>query len=642
MSASSRVADHCRAYSLSSSSDPDYASRCNHQHDLTCDSCNLFPTTVKEIESKLENADIPQEEKEEMKFLMTQSKKNVEAWKAHVLRSINQDEARLETMNALDDKTALVVLDWAMKFIPRKYRESQSDWFGKRGLSWHISVALQKLEDNVQGLTLVHVFQKSNQDSLYALAVIDDVMQKLKATMPNLKSLHLKQDNAGCYHSATTMLGVHTLAQKHNIEVRMDFSDPQGGKGACDRKAATIKNHVRAYINAGNDVTNAEEMKRAIESNGGVSGTTTVFCAPLDIPDANPFPKWKGVSLINNIQYNATDMKVWRAYGMGTGKVVPYASFDLNETVELPTIHDLSASSNTPTFCNITARQRRRQDKSKQALPTSDTESSDNDTLFTCTEEGCIKTYQTYSSLQKHLECGKHKYALERESMLDKAMLRYARNLEVGASATDDSQIVMSTSAVDEHPVVKVTQGWALKQGGGSGNRLKESQKKYLVDLFILGESSGRKADPSEVSKSMRKARNTDGSLLFKADEFLTSQQIASFFSRLAAKKSLPSSNNLRIDDGDDDDFVAAMAEQEFEEMRHDVLEAIELRHPIAYESYNICEMAATSKLKKFSIAMLQDMCKFFELETPSETQKRKKPYIDILTEMVKSCTCSS
>jgi hypothetical protein len=35
---------------------------------------------------------------------------------------------------------------------------------------------------------------------------------------------------------------------------RIDFSDPQGGKGAADRLAATCKNDIRAYINEGNDV----------------------------------------------------------------------------------------------------------------------------------------------------------------------------------------------------------------------------------------------------------------------------------------------------------------------------------------------------------------------------------------------------
>ena len=38
---------------------------------------------------------------------------------------------------------------------------------------------------------------------------------------------------------------------------RIDFSDPQGGKGAADCLPATCKAHVRIFINEGHDVTNA-------------------------------------------------------------------------------------------------------------------------------------------------------------------------------------------------------------------------------------------------------------------------------------------------------------------------------------------------------------------------------------------------
>jgi hypothetical protein len=68
---------------------------------------------------------ISHEEKEEIKFVIEQSKKNVDAWKSH-LRSVNQDEGRIDMLNTFDSKPVLVVLDWAMKFIPRKYRESQN------------------------------------------------------------------------------------------------------------------------------------------------------------------------------------------------------------------------------------------------------------------------------------------------------------------------------------------------------------------------------------------------------------------------------------------------------------------------------------------------------------------------------------
>ena len=134
---------------------------------------------LQEIEHQLNSADISCEEKEEIAFVLAQSKKSVEAWKCHILRSINQDNARLDILHALDDHSVLVVLDWAMKFNPRKFRESQADWFGKRGMSWHISVAMRMLSDQstVETLTLIHLFQKSNQDSLCELAIIDDVLR---------------------------------------------------------------------------------------------------------------------------------------------------------------------------------------------------------------------------------------------------------------------------------------------------------------------------------------------------------------------------------------------------------------------------------------------------------------------------------
>ena len=57
------------------------------------------------------------------------------------------DQARLDVLRSLNQESTLLVLDWAMKFLPRKFRESQSDWFGKRGISWHLTVATRKNKD---------------------------------------------------------------------------------------------------------------------------------------------------------------------------------------------------------------------------------------------------------------------------------------------------------------------------------------------------------------------------------------------------------------------------------------------------------------------------------------------------------------
>ena len=246
-------------------------------------------------------------------------------------------------------------------------------------------------------------------------------------------------------------------------------------------------------------------------------------------------------------------MRVWRAYGVGKGKVIPYSKFNLEKRLNLPSLNKITdVSAECLSFTNIIPR--RTATKSKvPTLPSPDGSNTDADTLFTCPEEGCIKSYQRYSSLQKHLDSGRHKYALERMSLLDKALLDYAGNLESGAVAVEKSKgIVEGIPAIGVKPP---EMGWALKNVASNRRRFNESQKRYLKEIFDLGEKTGRKADPNQVSKSMRKARKEDGSPLFSAEEYMTTQQISSFFSCPSSKKSLPQSLSYQDEMEDDEDL---------------------------------------------------------------------------------------
>ena len=44
----------------------------------------------------------------------------------------------------IDESSVLIVQDWAMKYLTRKYRESQADWFDKRGIPWHLTIATRQ------------------------------------------------------------------------------------------------------------------------------------------------------------------------------------------------------------------------------------------------------------------------------------------------------------------------------------------------------------------------------------------------------------------------------------------------------------------------------------------------------------------
>ena len=111
---------------------------------MQCDRCNLFTAAVSDIQKNLMNANCTTEQREEMEYIITSCKSNIEAWKAHLLRDANQDLARQEILESLDENSILLVSDWAMKYVPKKFRETQRDWFGKRGISWHLSVAIRK------------------------------------------------------------------------------------------------------------------------------------------------------------------------------------------------------------------------------------------------------------------------------------------------------------------------------------------------------------------------------------------------------------------------------------------------------------------------------------------------------------------
>ena len=54
--------------------------------------------------------------------------------------------------------------------------------------------------------------------------------------------------------------------------------------------------------------------------------------------------------------------------------------------------------------------------------------------------------------------------------------------------------------------------------------------------------------------------------------------------------------------------------------MSKEVTKALTLQHPIVYETYNICEIVDQSKLAKFSIQTLKDICAALELDVASMT----------------------
>ena len=272
------------------------------------------------------------------------------------------------------------------------------------------------------------------------LSVLSDVVRQLREGHPQLQNIYYWQDNAGCYHCGTTIVGAKLIGQQHGVSVRrMDFCDSQASKGADDRKAATIKSHMKIFLSSGNNIESAEEMKNAILSSGGVPFVNVTDSGP---PEASTFStvRLECVSTISNIEYSEEGLRVWKAYNIGPGKLIQWKKLDVQPNPEIPRLSaiDCGTCGEKAQFKTITSKKAKIPLKKTNSTGPSDSPRSDescsdesNVALFPCPDEGCIKCYQRFSSLQWHLDCGRHHLAIENESLFDRAIVGHSERLDV-------------------------------------------------------------------------------------------------------------------------------------------------------------------------------------------------------------------
>jgi hypothetical protein len=190
----------------------------------------------------------------------------------------------------------------------------------------------------------------------------------------------------------------------------------------------------------------------------------------------------------------------------------------------------------------------------------------------------------------------------------------------------------MLSTTSDAQSTTALCQGWALRQTKKAA-RFNENQRSYLDEKFNIGVTSGIKADPAQVARDLRHARNDNGDQRFTIDEFLTPQQIKLYFSRKAAK-------NRKSTKELNDNAVAAEDATAYCTARDKIIQECQLTHPIMYDTYDVCKLYADKRLPKLSVALLRHICVFFNMDVESLSQHRKAPYISLINDLVQSCTC--
>ena len=107
-----------------------------------------------------------------------------------------------------------------------------------------------------------------------------------------------------------------------------------------------------------------------------------------------------------------------------------------------------------------------------------------------------------------------------------------------------------------------------------------EKAKSYLLDVFWMGEGTGKKATASDVALRMKSVRNETGQKIFSKIDWLTEQQIARYLSRLSAlNKSgqLPRTSSVSMNEDEEADADELAAEIETVQRRQQIRRELEL-----------------------------------------------------------------
>lgn len=147
-------------------------------------------------------------------------------------------DAKLEVMRSVVEEVGILTIDYKMKFDPKKYRQMSSDWYGRKGITWHGSVLPHKKRENERNmneygekvelpkLSFDHICRNDSSQKAYAVCfIIQLVCRQIRREVSELKKVVIHSDNAGSYSkkigscsTAANISGIWVAARQGRLQ----------------------------------------------------------------------------------------------------------------------------------------------------------------------------------------------------------------------------------------------------------------------------------------------------------------------------------------------------------------------------------------------------------------------------------------
>ena len=443
-----------------------------------------------------------------------QSTKSIIKYMKHQLRDEQQKQAKIFCSKQISAETAFWLRDYSQKVLPRSYREGQQSYFGKKGMSMHIDIFYTKDDSDLKKHVYYTLIYRCDQSKLETMNIADYVITEFAKDFPEVCNINGKSDNAGAYHGNQILENLyHILKYKGLKLLRYDYNEPCRGKDQCDRESSGAKSLINSFVESGNDLLQIDHVYQALHYGKGLSNSKV---GVLEIDSSQSIMSGQDISGINSYhsaEFNDDNMKLFRYYGIGAGKVIKYkdAKFVPSYTPK----REFSVASN----CG--------KKKTSKRL--------NNKTLLFCRDASCQSTFDTIKELEEHMLTESHT-SVEEISSMDKVRSSYVKKMKASSAAhlVISSTTVNTSGLTTSHAIALIalfaevtSQGWAIPFR--STFRYTYEQKRFLYDIFMDGQTSGKKRSPEETVTSIR-------SHFTSTKDYVTKTQVQSLFSSFTRK----------------------------------------------------------------------------------------------------------
>lgn len=218
----------------------------------------------------------------------------MQVYNAHLVRKHHENSFPQFLDDAIDDTGAHITMDWKMKILSMCFRESQTSFFGKRGISlMGCMVTWRKTADELQAerdhgiiepqvtktIFMDLLSDDSSETGFLSSKMLELCLMKIKEIRPHITHCSISTDGAGCFSGAQFFTFLPALGMLTGIRVDVHIVTEVGcGKSELDGHFSYIRHFLIKNVAAGqgkSDFDNAELAAKVLCLNGGIANTMT-------------------------------------------------------------------------------------------------------------------------------------------------------------------------------------------------------------------------------------------------------------------------------------------------------------------------------------------------------------------------------